>query len=575
MLKARNTGSGTAPALRGGASFEWRIGIALGLALGLAACVWITPLCAWGQTPDAQVPDAAGPVPVATPTSAEPAATPPPVAAPTVDKVGPAPQAVAPPAAQPAPVAPAAESQAFDVKLLDTLVFSISRAQGSQTADARARAARTALEQALRNDRVVVKAVAQGRARVLFAGDAPIVELYPEDAQAAGDEALDVYAARVAAHASEVLRTEQERGDIAEIVLSVSLLVFFGLMALFLLRWIGEMVDRARAFAIEHPDRIPAIRVKSFEVLGSGPLGSALLAVLIVGRWLLQISVVYLWLVFAFSRFAATRPYTQQLTSFVITPLSDLAGRLMSALPIGLLAVVTAALVYVVVRFVELFFGSVSRGETRLHWLPLDLVLPTSLLVRVAVVLLVLVFAGPLVTGDPEGSLARAGSIVMLALALGTTPLLAGVVTGIVQVFARRVRVGQHVGIGELRGRVLSVGLLDVRLQDELGNEVRVPHLLALVKPVRLHAGSASGVLEISVSPQVSAIAARDLLARHMLAHDDGAKVELSDADALGMHFRISFAAHPERPPAELRLQLIEALRAAGYALGQARERRS
>jgi small-conductance mechanosensitive channel len=190
-------------------------------------------------------------------------------------------------------------------------------------------------------------------------------------------------------------------------------------------------------------------------------------------------------------------------------------------------------------------------------------------------VLLVLVFAGPVVTGDPEGSLARAGSIIMLALALGTTPLLAGVATGIVQVFARRVRVGQHVGIGELRGRVLSVGLLDVRLQDELGREVRVPHLLALVKPVSLHAANASAVLEISVAPQASATAARDLLAQQMRAHDESAKVELSDADALGMHFRISFSARPEHAPAELRLQLVEALRAAGFALGQARERRS
>jgi small-conductance mechanosensitive channel len=552
----------------------------VGVAVGLAVLAWFAPHSAWGQTPDAG-PDAAtlAPPPSATTAPAVPAAQPAPAAAPATPPAaaGTAPAPAKPPHAEHAdkPGTPQAPPPTYDVKLLDTLVFSLSRPQGAQTADARGRAARTALEQALRDDRVAVKAVTQGRARVLYAGDAPIIELYPEDAQAAGDETLDVYAARVAARASEVLRTEQKRGDVAEVVLSISILVLFGLMALFLLRWIGETVDRARAWAIAHPDKIPAIRVKTFEVLGSGPISSVLLAALIVGRWLLQISVVYVWLVFAFSRFAVTRPYTERLTSFVITPLSDLAGRLVSALPIGLLALVTAALVYVVVRFVELFFGSVARGETRLAWLPIDLVLPTSLLVRVAVVLLVLVFAGPVVTGDPEGSLARAGSIIMLALALGTTPLLAGVATGIVQVFARRVRVGQHVGIGELRGRVLSVGLLDVRLQDELGREVRVPHLLALVKPVSLHAANASAVLEISVAPQVSATAARDLLAQQMRAHDESAKVELSDADALGMHFRISFTARPEHAPAELRLQLVEALRTAGFGLGQARERRS
>ena len=534
--------------------------------------------------PPAQPDPLTGTAPGAPPTTA------PPQLAPAIPAPAPGPAASGAPSplvtpslaapAAPVPTAPAPASspdepevKGFDVKLADTLVFTVLRAQGTHSAEERGRAARHALEQALRSDRVDVRAVPQGRAHVLYAGEAPVTELYPEDAEAAGDDSVDVYAARVAARATEVLRTEQKRGDVAEVVMSISLLVLFGLAALMLLRWIGEMADRLRKFLLEHPERIPAIRVKTFEVLGSGPLGSALLAVLIVGRWLVQISVVYVWLVFAFSRFSATRPYTQQLTSFVLTPLSDLAGRLVSALPIALLALVSAALVYVVVRFVELFFGSVGRGETRLAWLPLDLVAPTSLLVRVAIVLLVLVFAGPVVTGDPEGGLARAGSIVMLALALGLVPLLAGVVVGIVQVFARRVRVGQHIGIGELRGRVLSVGLLDVRLQDELGHEVRVPHLLALTKPLRLHSAQQSGLLEISVAPEVSASAARALLEARMREHDAAARVELHDADAFGMHFRVSFATHPERAPSELRLMLVEALRSAGFALGHARER--
>ena len=112
-----------------------------------------------------------------------------------------------------------------------------------------------------------------------------------------------------------------------------------------------------------------------------------------------------------------------------------------------------------------------------------------------------------------------------------------------------------------------------MRLQDEIGNEVRVPHLLALTKPVRLHAAPQSGLLEISVAPEASASAARALLEARIREHDEGARVELHDADAFGMHFRVSFAAHPERVPSELRLVLVEALRAAGFGLGHTRER--
>jgi hypothetical protein len=111
-------------------------------------------------------------------------------------------------------------------------------------------------------------------------------------------------------------------------------------------------------------------------------------------------------------------------------------------------------------------------------------------------------------------------------------------------------------------------------LQDELGNEVRVPHLLALTKPVRMHPAPTSGMLEISVAPESSASGARALLELHMREHDVDARVELQDADALGMHFRISFRAHPERAAHELRLLLVDALRASGFGLGHSRGRR-
>src|SRR5262249_39161143 len=150
--------------------------------------------------------------------------------------------------------------------------------------------------------RDAVRVDAHGEARVVFVGDAPIVELYAADASAAGQASLDVYAADVASQVRVALSAERKRGDIARAVFSLSLVVFFGLMALYILRKLGELAQRARDSITEHPERIAPIRLNTIEVMGAGPLRALLLAAVMVGRGVLQFGVVYVWLVLSFSR---------------------------------------------------------------------------------------------------------------------------------------------------------------------------------------------------------------------------------------------------------------------------------
>ena len=106
-----------------------------------------------------------------------------------------------------------------------------------------------------------------------------------------------------------------------------------------------------------------------------------------------QFTIAYSWLIFALSRFEATRDYTDRLAGFVLVPLSALIGRVGSALPLFVVAAIAAVALGVAVRFVGLFFGGVARGETHVAWLPRDLAGPTSVLVRAGMVLASIVLA--------------------------------------------------------------------------------------------------------------------------------------------------------------------------------------
>jgi small-conductance mechanosensitive channel len=494
------------------------------------------------------------------PASAAAAVPPPPSARP------PAPAGSAAPSAAAAPP----PARALPVKLHDAVVFSVRAPHGPQTAEQRASAATEALESASESATPddVRHEVSAGVA-VVYAGKAPVIQLYPEDALAAGDSSLDVHAAAVAASIRDAIREEQKRSAIARRVLSFSLVILFGLVAFYLVRKIGDLSGRARDFIADNPDRVPAVRLYSLEVVRPHTLRSGLLLALSLGRWLLQFLIGYLWIVFALSLFASTRAYTERLTGFVFSPVSAMMGRIAASLPVMFVAAIAVIAVAILVRFIGLFFVGIERGQTSVNWLPRDLARPTSVLLQIGVILGALVFAAPVVTGDPEGALSRVGTVALAALALSSTPLLATALVGVSVVYLRRLRPGEFAEIGDHTGRVLDVGLLDIRLEDAQGSEVRVPHLACLLKPVRLLGPTPRVNVEVVAAPAESPPNLRELLLQAVGQVGENATVELIQLDAQGARYRIAVTTAAPDARGQLLLLAHETVTRSRAALGR------
>lgn len=449
-------------------------------------------------------------------------------------------------------------------------MFVLQRPHGSQSAADRAAQSSEALARALEIPGTEeTKVVVQGEAGVVYAGEVPIVELYPDDAKAAGYPTVETHAAFVATRVGEVLATEKRRSAIAGTVFSISLLVFFGLIAVYVIRKVGDLADSIRKWMIDNPERITGLRVQSHEVVGPTALRGGLLIGLILGRVVAQIGVFYLWLVFALSLFQATRAYTTKLTGFVVTPLSDLAARVAASLPLAVVAAVSGVALYVFLRFIQLFFEGVARRQTTLAWLPADLAAPTSVLLRLGTVVTAFVFAAPIVTGDAEGALARTGSVALLAVGIASTPLLSTMVLGAIIVYGRRVRVGQHVSIGDHAGKVRSVGLVDVRLVEADGTEVRIPHFLSLVRPTRLIGDRPRASIDLSVLVRTSVRELSTVLVDATAALGERPTVDLVHVDGDAAHFKIGVTPARDTTESDVRMALVEALCTAGYHLGK------
>ena len=473
----------------------------------------------------------------------------------------------------PAPATSASPAVAASmVRLGDAAVFTLQVSRGNKTPEVRAREASDALQRAFNADKSAqVSHHVVGDGVVVQVGQTPIVQLSEEDANAAGESSLDVYAGVVSAKVRDTIDSERKRAAIAKSVFSISLLVFFGLIAFYLIGKLAEFAEKAREFLDNRPDRELSIKVQKIEVMRPATLRSSAVMAISLGKWLGQAAIAYAWLVVALSLFEATRNYTQRLTGFVLGPVSQLMERIAIALPLLVVAAVAGMAVFVLVRFVGLFFASVARGETPLPWLPADLAAPTSVLLRSGIVVAALVFAGPVVTGDANGALGRSGAILLIALGLAATPLLASGIVGTTVLFGRRLRLGEFAEMGGVVARISAINLLEVRLVDVHRTELRVPHLLSLVRPLRVLGMRPRLSVDVTVSPAVSQERVREVLSEvgKLCGHD--AKLDLLSFDVDGACYRLSALCDSLDGRRVLAETAFAQLAAAEIALGRSR----
>jgi small-conductance mechanosensitive channel len=540
----------------------------------------VTPLPAPSVSSAAAVAPSAAPLgsaePVPSVDAAASADVPPSPPPPTPSVVEPAPEpapAVAPaepleppPPPEPAPV------PAFPVKLSDDSVFALRASLGGKSPEQRARDASAQLKRAYEGEQSSdVTVVRRGDVALLSVGRTFIVELSEEEAKLAGTSSLEAYAASTASAIHEKLVSDHKRAAIAKSAFSFSLVVFFGLIAFYLIRKLGEFAERARHFIEVRSDKDLSLRFQGIEFVRPAMVRSAGVLGLSTLKWLAQFGVAYTWLVVVLSLFESTRDYTQKLTGFVLAPLSQLMARLATALPLLVVAALAALAVFVLLRFVGLFFASVARGETPLGWLPNDLAAPTSVLLRSGIVISALVFLAPIVTGDNDGVLGRVGVIALVALGLASTPVLASGTVGAIWLYGRRLRVGEYVELGAYRGRVSELNLLELRLTVTDRTELRVPHLLTLVRPLRLLGARPRLTLDVYVHASSSVTEVRSLLAA--VAGKVGAEpsVEIVSADADAIRFRIAATCESLDARTAFHIAALDALSSAGITLGRDR----
>jgi len=450
------------------------------------------------------------------------------------------------------------------LRLRDRAVLEIRAPLGNRSPQVRAQYAGEALAHVLEQPGPdTVRLEPREAGVVLQVNNIPILEVGPDDAHQAGTSDLTLYAAAVAQKIEAALRAERRRIEIQGSVFSFSLAVFISLLAFLALRLVGRLGAQLQETLLADRERIPALRLGSVEVASRRAVRGALRLGLRIGTRLVQLVVIYVWVLFLLSLFAATREYGARLTGSVLRPSGEILGRIGAALPMLVVAALLALVLALVIRTLRLFFDSIARGETHVRWISAELARPVGVLLRTGLLVLAILFAAPLITGGDTGALSRLATAVLLTLALAAVPLLASFVVGLPTVLGRTLRPGEMVELAGHRGQVREVNMLEVRLEDPEGAEVRIPHLVAFLHPARAMGTAQRRTLEVVVVSEEDQARVAAVLLEAAGSHASGARAELVGLDARGARWRVS-GIH-----SDLGQRVATALRDARIALGQ------
>lgn len=338
--------------------------------------------------------------------------------------------------------------------------------------------------------------VLEDRKGVVFSiGDRMMFVLYEADLDEEQRLNLDAAAAQVEQRFAEALAVtiEQERGPVLLKGLALSLLAS---AVMFSLLW---LIQRAtRLLLVRLQKRVQAARDGGQSVWRWAEhawlLVTRLAQLVLAFLWF---SVAYLWMTYVLGTFPLTQPFADKLSGFLVELLGMLGRGVVSAVPGLVTVVVVLFLTKAVNDVVANVFNNVDQGRSFIPGIHKDTANATRRLVGI------LIWGFGLAVAYPYLPLANSeafkGLSVMFGfmLTLGSAGIVTQLMSGLVLIYSRALKVGDFVCIGEVMGVVKEMGVLSTKVINMRNEEITIPNAVLVGNPIKNYTsgGSERGAL--------------------------------------------------------------------------------
>lgn len=325
------------------------------------------------------------------------------------------------------------------------------------------------------NVRAVASSVGAISGYWISVDDLIVFAVLPEDLDPDAGLTLDQAAAAAAQNLAAVLSARAEQGRlpllVRAIVLSIVATAVFAVCVWGIVWLRRRLLLRRRGLVPKKALIVRGLDVRPF--LRAFEEGAVKAFVVGIGLF-----ACYLWLAFLLLQFPYTEPWGAGLGSWIVSLFRKLVLGAVAALPGLFTVVVIFLLTRLISQAVDRFFRSVEFGWLRVDWLEAETARATRRIVVVVIWLFALTVAYPYIPGSSSEAFKGISVLVGLMISLGATGFVNQVMSGLVIVYSRSVKMGEYVQVGETQGKITEIGALATRIMTPTRQEITIPNAM-------------------------------------------------------------------------------------------------
>ena len=379
------------------------------------------------------------------------------------------------------PTQPENKIDGFPVMLDGKTLFFIRRGVSSFSAEERANAITRRIERIAQNDSIpvenlTIKQIPDDNSLYLSVDQEVILTVTERDAKAyrstpevLAQQALQKIQVAIAQYRQDRKPEQLLKNIIYTVIASFAFLI----ISFAVIKISGKLFPFIRRL-IE--SLTPGIQIGNVEIISSSNISFFWLRVLRIIRLLVLFLLLFNYATFVLRLFPWTRVFGESILGYFSQSLELVLSSIGQYLPNAFIIAIIIFITYYLIRLIKPFFTAIERGNLVIpgfytHWAK-----PTYNLLLVIIIALAAIVAFPYLPGFDSPAFRGVSVFLGLLLSLGSTSAIANVIGGIILIYTRAFRIGDHIQVGDVIGDLIEKNFLVIRICTPTNKIITIPN---------------------------------------------------------------------------------------------------
>ncbi|AKE64836.1 mechanosensitive ion channel family protein [Microcystis aeruginosa NIES-3806] len=220
----------------------------------------------------------------------------------------------------------------------------------------------------------------------------------------------------------------------------------------------------------------PGIQIGNVEFISSSKISFFWLRVLRIIRFFVLFLLLFNYATFVLRLFPWTRVFGESILGYFYQSLELVLSSIGQYLPNAFIIAIIIFITYYLIRLIKPFFAAIERGTLVIPGFYTDWAKPTYNLLLVIIIALAAIVAFPYLPGFDSPAFRGVSVFIGLLLSLGSTSAIANVIGGIILIYTRAFRIGDHIQVGDVIGDLIEKNFLVIRICTPTNKIITIPN---------------------------------------------------------------------------------------------------